>query len=1188
MADNKEKYADYERKVRLFRERFVVRDDVFLKKAMTKSKLVDPDTGVVTWADKKIFPPVCANEGSQELCLIAQRRGSYADCATCTNRRWAPLTDEWVGRHILGNNAELALLVLAEKGIRVGAVDFDGDGQQTLHDIVKEAVVFRDFCRAMRVECYIARSSNKGYHLYFFFSDWIKPELFNSFISYCFDQLGYTFRLLHHGIRRPEVFPKQSVFNQKSVSNGIRVPMSEPDMRRGKNCWVDDEGNPLPFEMQWEYFANTKFNEPADFEQMLAAKEIPIIQGPVKRTRAASPGTAGHAEFDGPPPPIRQFGSFLSIIEKCPAMREYWTKDSSGAYAWDKSNPKGLFNDARVASMNIALATTDGEEILKARWPSSETEKQIVSAKSKAYRPVTCKWMQEHGVCHVGKHPRYKDHCLKKMPPLKKENGQLVPDDTPEEQWDDPSPVRYATDRHMTVEEMKEILALLCGARTNPKDPNVSVDASGRPIVEAVVNGERVEERFNSIFRRLRYMKSDEVEEIKSWLKANSLMKAKEITDRIRRAKREVDAEETAKQSNENPYFDFKNKRVFLIDDCLHAQWTDVKGETHKDKLTNFWVECVEQQVLLRLTGGVDDEDVTSVEDRWMVLNIHVNKQVYRTTLDTKEFTNDQKFMLALTKAAGADLQYQRSDFDIIRNSVMPFSSNSVTRRRAKEIGYYRFGGKEVLYLMPSVIVTSHSVVNNDRYSIQFDDEFSSGLDFRILDDREAAVAAHSVINDYFECNNQMVTMTSFAHAMSAVLMDRYRTVVSYDKSPVLWVVGEAQRGKTFSLWQCQRFFGNWPDSALITASSTNKAKLGLTRAFRHAFVVIDNVKDVVHGGTRSATEFVHAVYDRGGRAAKRRDGTLRQDTDRAQGMIAVSAEDAIENDAAAISRLIQVEADLRPNEEAGSRVLEKRHLYSGFTARFVQYVLSLPDEEIRHTWDDCYALMKGGVESDGKVEESRRVDENMTLNLASFRIVMNYITSLGVITESVRDGLVQRQATNLKLIKADTLNRIRDNRGSAVFSDLLRQVLATPTKYAIHGWEGYSQGMLDQMRSTTWLGFVKKGKNGTKDSYYLFPEAAYAAVSDFARRSNIVLQSKGHVARQLYSDNLLVVEMINRKRNRWTVQQRTSLGHMANVWPVRPELLGFDDLSSKISERENAAQPRETSGPDIDDGVTF
>src|ERR1019366_2266117 len=250
----------WKKKVDAFRAKFIAREDIFGVRNPYIVTETNATTGEKTLKEKAQVMPCCTNYGDQSLCLITQRKGG---CGDCDHKVYKTVTDEVVWKHLSGEQ-EMIMFMLRREGIRLGAADFDKGNQ------FEDAKAVRDLSVKCGIPCYIARSTQKGYHVYWFFTGYVKAHEFTSYIRYLFEELGFYQRwAVTPEIGIPEVFPKQTLFQDGKIGNGIKVPMMEPRMREGRNCWVDDDAEPLELEQQWPYFEAMQSVPPELFAEVL-------------------------------------------------------------------------------------------------------------------------------------------------------------------------------------------------------------------------------------------------------------------------------------------------------------------------------------------------------------------------------------------------------------------------------------------------------------------------------------------------------------------------------------------------------------------------------------------------------------------------------------------------------------------------------------------------------------------------------------------------------------------------------------------------------------------------------------------------------------------------------------------------------------------------------------------------------
>jgi len=1136
----------WKKKVDLFRSKFVAREDRFLIRSPQMVTKEDKLTGEVKLQEKTHAMPACGNYGDISVCLLTQNKGG--GCATCDSRKYKPVTDEEVWKHLSGEQ-EMILLMLREEGIRFGAADFDKG------NTFEDAKMVRDLSVSCGIQCHIAKSTQKGFHLYWFFSDFVKPHEFSSYIRYLFEELGLYQRYnLNPSVGLPEVFPKQTVFSG-STGNGIKVPMMETKMREGRNCWVDDDGEPLPLDKQWPYLESIVPIARETFEQVLKDKNIEILAAPASRSPKQARVAAGKAE--GTEKPAKPFGSFWNVVEACPALKEYWQKDEKGKVLWDQERPEGLFHDARVASMMIALSTTDGEEALKTRWPSSKTNQQIEHAKATGYTPVTCKWMQDHRVCHVGKHPKCGNHCMKKLPPVVYENGQRVvnPDGLSEEQWPEPSPIRYATDRNLTIDDIKERLAEIFRAlKESSKKHKIKKDDKEKPPPPTGFVHTNPQERIDGLLdRALSFEDPKDWESVKSYVTLNKWMGVRELNQKEKNFKLAKASTKTEKAKSTNPSFSYGGRDYVLKDGHYIMIWRDSQGRPCETPITNYHLQFLEEHIEVRANDSDDLSDCLVAEDRRYKITAYVDGHKRPATATHRDLGTPDAFFKWISQHGGISAVHFRSDYDHIRLCLKNFNKEMVTRQASRQIGHHRFNGQFV-YVMPSVVIDKDAVRQNEELVVvPFEDDLSKGLDFKLLSHEEFKDLANHIVTDFFNCNNSVLTMTTFAHAMAAAIIPQIQASVGYTKAPVLWLGGSQSGGKTFVASVVQNFFGKFDFTQ--SANTTSKARLGNGYNFRHAWMLIDDYKKHLADPTgKEFPQFIQGAYDRNGRQALQRQGDLRRRSDRVRGLVAITGEDVIECDASVISRTLLIDVPYNRNNEAGNRVVKRKADYCGFTPYFIKFVLNLSSEEIQDLWDTYYNEFMAPVTEKQKNLGPERVCENLTLAMVAFRLCMEMLVAEGAIPEVQRDELCRRQKINLELVRTTIFESIDHATGANVFLDALRELLQNPSKCIVYGWPGYND--IRDSASSTQIGFYREKTPGI---IYIYPQVAHGMASEMVRKNSNHTQTLRHVARQLYDDGFMAKEKIRRDSGKYSVQVRGPAKNLVNVWPLSIEALGLD-----------------------------
>lgn len=1112
----------WKQKVDLFRKRFGCREDVFtVKYTFQKTEYDADDTARENPRLEEVstFSPQCMNYGDQKVCLIAQNKGG---CTTCDHKKYQHLDDAWIWKHISGEK-DLVLHLLTEEGIKFGACDFDYGSH------FEDAKLVRNVSLSWGLPCYIARSSKKGYHLYWFFSKPVLAHLFTSLTHHIYDQVGFFQRYQENpALPPPEVFPKQVHFDPKKPGNGIRVPMTEPKMRTGFNCWVDDEAKPLPFPQQWDYFSNCQEVTPEQLEKVLTDRNLEIFNAPVNRSRRGSqlPRESGDSA-----PAIKPKGDFWRIVASCPALRQFWEKDKDGTYLFEKTaSENGVPHNARVASLAFAVSTENGIDIIKDRWRGPRTEKEIEYALKSKQHPWTCKAMQDNGLCRIGIHPVKTDHCIKKIPPGEIRNGQyrINPDNLPESEWKDPSPVRFATG-FMTCDQIVSGIDLLFADKENPP---TDLDAKLRDFLTAAKKLDAADNK-----------------RVHDHISANKLMTKKDMEKLDKQVIRAIKEEAYEEEKEDVPHFSFGGQDFFIRNGGYVRGWIDAKGMPQMKQMTNFTVDIKEEITLIKSQDLDSHDDNRNVESRSIKAVINFKGERYPFKAAANDWIREANgFFALMVNRAGTSLMFETGDFNSVRNCIGGFSEKTkIIRKKVVDFGHYKIKGEHA-YITPSVIVTKDYIRPNAEFELEFESDACKGLDFKIIDESQFKDLAHHILNDYFECNSSITTMALFGHAMSAAVASH----IPLTKSPVLWVGGSHGNGKSFISEVAQYFYGNF--HSLTGMKTSAVAKLMIANTFRDALFVMDDFKKSLNEyNAKQVMEFIQNAYDRSARTVATRNSSLKSDSQRVRGVVVINGEDYPTEEASVISRTIYVEAAKnRMNTEKGDSVKLRKADYCGFTPYLVQHVYNMTEEEVKRVYVEYLLHFEQKSAESGGKENNHRLSENLSFNMVGFRLAMDLLVDKGVIPKEKHAELCARHLKNLEICRENIISNTGSQRAAAVFLDALKDLLQDPARHHITNWGNYDP---TEHRSSKPLGFWREK---TPDVIYIYPNTAHGEVETHLNKQKSWSQSKHHIARQLREDGHIPSGMYDASSTSFTKNVKTPQGNRHYCWAIKLESLGF------------------------------
>jgi superfamily II DNA or RNA helicase/very-short-patch-repair endonuclease len=223
-------------KIALFRALFRGREDIYARRFESRK------TG------KSGYQPACAHEWSPGVCEKPKVK-----CVQCPHRRFLPVTDEAIGWHLSGRDAQGRDFVmgvyplLQDETCFFLAADFDKTQWQLDVGAVLET------CRQLQLSAALERSrSGRGGHVWLFFAEPIPAGLAR--------RLG-AHLLTETMERRPQIgldsydrfFPNQDTLPQGGFGNLIALPLQRRPRQLGHSVFVDDCGQPYPD--QWAFLS---------------------------------------------------------------------------------------------------------------------------------------------------------------------------------------------------------------------------------------------------------------------------------------------------------------------------------------------------------------------------------------------------------------------------------------------------------------------------------------------------------------------------------------------------------------------------------------------------------------------------------------------------------------------------------------------------------------------------------------------------------------------------------------------------------------------------------------------------------------------------------------------------------------------------------------------------------------------
>jgi hypothetical protein len=1085
-------YSDQD-KARIFRQKFYGRQDVFGVKFY-----VQQEDG----KQRGSYSPKCANIWS-DRCHLKLRDGTR--CDSCEIKQYVPVSDESVLRHIHGDDEIIHYTLLLDNTVKFFALDFDAKE----HMEVTKRYTWAEVSRAQQqlkewgIPTAAARSTTAGWHLYGFLDAFYPAYKVRSIMYELCERVGFM-QNLRMGIKGlPEVFPKQSANSPSGIGNGIKPPCVEHRFSVGRNCFVDERNivigrfkadlQPVPapvvekghlhlvplaeiaegvdddsvpidhvIEAQWNFLDTFPLVSVAQLDAVIEKEGIELIEeqqtsGP-SRTYSTGMGNSRNSKWQ---PPLQ--GSIEKVLDGCAALRRVRDKALAGQVV---SHQEGF------SLFHMCMATVDGLDWFRKNvpgWGQNEQDwKQLEHSVDKNYRPHTCQKMRENGICLP------KTQCFKPRPPTITVEGQQVTlHDAPEREWIQPSPVRYAFGKgeDFLKRLMEEALAL-----KDVEDTDAKAKALAALAVRAMVFDE------------------DQQKELKDFLKSNKVSRVGEIGKAFREGKAEATKE----------YKESTSKR----DDILHIQGNSYK----KDRPYGYSTVNLKDKTQKSISQtDFQIEEVKSYTDEGKVV-----KTVYLGTarthgmerkfeVDSDTWEDNTEFSKYFGRLLSSGYNIIRQNLGGVRQAAMAFSIKAGIAYNEYLTTQGWYGNS---YIMPSVVVDKDGVKPNTEMRLDLSNKaYARKYDFKILGDDEFMSAMMSIKTDMLNSWPRQWTTIGISHAMLPVTSH----IFQLKQQPSLFFEGLTGAGKTELACALQWFWGNF-DKVLNLKSSGNGA---MYEAFecKDALLVLDDYKGLDKYQIAAVTDLFHYGYDRQESVKLNRDGTPRA-LKAVRATILGTGEQFISGEASIIARTILIETkrqDTTKTLDSYNRCQEFYQNYQGVTARFIHWILNADVSSFKPKLNDIRMKLQTEFQSR---QNAARVAVNLAINHLTWQLWVEFMLHSGVVGPREQEELIAEHWHHIVSLAFGTIGNCENEQNGRIFAEALYYLIDT-RQVSIKDLEGYVAEGKPQ------IGFIQSRDIGSAHIAFIHPTAAWEAVKNYLRNTNLVGTIKS-IGRQLYEDGYL------------------------------------------------------------------
>ena len=230
-------------KISLFRSLFRGREDVYARLWISKK------------TDKVGYSPVCKNEWVRQVC-----KKPVMKCSQCPNRKFLPLNDDVIGKHLEGAHVVGIYPMLQDESCYFLAVDFDKE------DWMDNVFAFKETCLQEGVPVAVERSrSGNGAHTWIFFEENTPAVLARRMGSFLITKtMSRRYQLDMKSYDR--LFPNQDTLPKGGFGNLIALPFQKEAVRHRNSVFIDEDR--IPYSDQWKFLSTLEKMSPRHVERI--------------------------------------------------------------------------------------------------------------------------------------------------------------------------------------------------------------------------------------------------------------------------------------------------------------------------------------------------------------------------------------------------------------------------------------------------------------------------------------------------------------------------------------------------------------------------------------------------------------------------------------------------------------------------------------------------------------------------------------------------------------------------------------------------------------------------------------------------------------------------------------------------------------------------------------------------------
>jgi hypothetical protein len=556
--------------------------------------------------------------------------------------------------------------------------------------------------------------------------------------------------------------------------------------------------------------------------------------------------------------------------------------------------------------------------------------------------------------------------------------------------------------------------------------------------------------------------------------------------------------------------------------------WKRQKDGWIKRRISNFVLEWDEENRV---------SDKIRLEDRVFKGNLRLaSGEAIPVRFSNDALCSNASFYSQLILEAGTKISLSEHDAGNIRRASFLFSK-ARQLRSSMDFGFQ----DDTRFCTPTLVITAEGIGPAKSTVVDLSSiEHARHLELKKLSDAEVRGLLRHIRDDLLTLHASPITQTVLGFLGAAPMMHFMEDTTRY----AMWLIGQSGTGKSFFARLMQCFFGDFAaEGRPVSWASTPNSLQFMGYFFNNCLYLVDDYKPAMIRSSYEVVRFLQNYADFYARSRLTSEIQSQKDYF-VRGSLLSTGEDLPAGHASLIARSLILNVPKRPLDTSrGSRCLARCKDYPAVTARYIQYLLSLPDlrNRVNALVREYHEQFLEGI---AREDNSVRVARNLALNNVGFFFFTEFLDVLKARFDV--EDMREEHFANLIRLRGRMFELISGENPGEIFLRVLSEAIGSGRARIVTAHYDLAK------TGPPVVGFQRKKE---KTIICVFPREAMGLVRDQEKRVGREFSwTPNAVTKQLFDLDALAKQQ-NRKDYGTTVR----FGPVEHrVWLIRSQVLGL------------------------------